>query len=272
MYVKEFRSHVKAAGAADGLKEGQVRAIVSVFNNIDSVGDVVMPGAFDEDLVAWASKGDPIPAIWSHDWRDPFSHIGTVIEATPVEKGLETLYEIDLDNPKAAQVYRLLKGRRVTQSSFAYDIVEADWATRKDEATGHEYEVYELRKLHLIEVGPTLVGANQETELLAVKSAEFARSIKAGRVLSAKNFESLKAAHEAIGGVLNTATPADDDKTSGREPVASKDAASQTTDTAGQSADDAANDNEAGQSRESSAQPSSVRSAKALQWLELASL
>lgn len=268
MYVKEFRSHVKAAGAADGLKEGQVRAIVSVFNNIDSVGDVVMPGAFDEDLAAWIAKGDPIPAIWSHDWRDPFSHIGTVIEATPVEKGLETLYEIDLDNPKAAQVYRLLKGRRVTQSSFAYDILDAAWATRKDEATGHEYEVYELRKLHLIEVGPTLVGANQETELLAVKSAEFARSLKAGRVLSQTNYESLKAAHEAIGGVLAAATPADDDKTSGRGPVASKDA-THTTDNAGQSADDAASDNEAGQSRESSAQPSSERSAKAMQWLAL---
>ena len=263
MHIKEFRSEVKAAGAADGLSDGQVRALVSVFNNIDSVGDVVMPGAFVEDLGKWAAKGDPIPAIWSHDWRDPFSHIGTVLDAKEVPAdgnvppGLEVLYEIDLDNPKAKQVYRLLKARRVTQSSFAYDVLDSGWATRTDEATGHEYEVYELRKLHLIEVGPTLVGANQETELLAVKSREFARMVKAGRVLSQKNFESLKAAHEAIGSVLASATP-EDDKAAGR-----------TTD-AGQPPGDAAGDTVAGQPSGSSAQPSP--SAKALQWLQLVTI
>jgi hypothetical protein len=60
-------------------------------------------------------------------------------------------------------------------------------------------------KLH--EVGPCLVGANQETELIAAKAAGLARGAKAGRVLSQKNFESLTAAYTAIGEVLDSAQP-----------------------------------------------------------------
>ncbi|MGN2634619.1 HK97 family phage prohead protease [Nocardia takedensis] len=258
MHIKHFQTRVKAAGAADGLKDGQVRALVSVFGNVDSMGDIVMPGAFADDLAAWAAKGDPIPAIWAHDWRDPFAHLGAVLEATETDAGLETLYDIDIvDNPKAAQVYRLLKGRRVTQSSFAYDIVESGWAKRTDVATGKEYDVYELRKLHLIEVGPCLVGANQETELLEVKAREFARSFKAGRVLEGKGLDALTAAHTALGEVLAAAGTSA--KTSGPRPDASTDAPPTGT---GQPADAAA---------EKSAAQSSTRSAQARGWLEMLS-
>lgn len=259
MHIKQFRSQVKAAGAADGLKEGQVRALVSVFGNVDSVGDIVMPGAFTEDLAAWAAKGDPIPAIWSHDWRDPFAHVGVVLDAKETDAGLETLYEIDLDNPKAAQVYRLLKGRRVTQSSFAYDILEHGWAKRTDAATGKEYEVFELRKLHIIEVGPTLVGANEETELLAVKSAALARGLGGGRMLSTKNIEELTTAHDAIGEMLANAAPP---KSSGSTPDAPTQGAPSTG--TGQPGADAAADSE-----KSAAQSSVIRSAQARGWLEM---
>ncbi|MFE4691259.1 HK97 family phage prohead protease [Streptomyces sp. NPDC056749] len=207
--TKDFTARVKAAGPADGLAEGQFVALVSVFNNEDSVGDVVRAGAFTETLAAWGAKGDPIPVIWSHKWGDPFAHIGTVIKATETLEGLEVTGQIDDltgddSNPTAQQVYRLLKGRRVTQFSFAYDEIESAWV--KDDANrwgGY----WELRKLKLHEVGPCLVGANQETELLAAKAAGLARGAKAGRVLSQSNFDSLTAAYESIGEVLAAATP-----------------------------------------------------------------
>lgn len=207
MRTKEFTARVKAAGVADGLAEGQFVALVSVFDNEDSMGDVVRPGAFTETLAEWTVKGDPIPVIWSHKWGDPFAHIGTVLKATETLAGLEVLGQInDLTgedaNPTAQQVYRLLKGRRVTQFSFAYDETESAWV--KDSA--HPWGGYwELRKLKLHEVGPCLVGVNQETELLAAKAAGLARGAKAGRVLSATNYERLAAAHESIGEVLAAA-------------------------------------------------------------------
>lgn len=210
MRTKDFRAVVKAAGESDGLEAGQFEAIVSVFGNEDSMGDVVIPGAFKADLERWATKGDPLPVIWSHDWSDPFSHLGRVLKAEERPEGLWVLGQIDDidDNPKAAQVFRLLKGRRVTQFSFAYDVEDGGWGTRGDR------EVYELRKLKVHEVGPCLLGANQETELLAVKAERFAAAAKAGRVLSQKNFDRLAAAHEALGEVLASATP-EDPKTSG---------------------------------------------------------
>ncbi|MFF5451872.1 HK97 family phage prohead protease [Streptomyces sp. NPDC012950] len=206
MLTKDFSARVKAAGTADGLAEGQFVALVSVFGNEDSVGDVVRPGAFTDTLAAWTAKGDPIPVIWSHDWSDPFSHIGTVVKAVETLQGLEVTGQIDdLDtNPTAQQVYRLLKGRRVTQFSFAYDVQEGAWVSDDTHPWGGYYE---LRRLKLHEVGPCLVGANQETELLAAKAAGLARGAKAGRVLSQKNFERLTEAYTAIGEVLDAAQP-----------------------------------------------------------------
>jgi Escherichia/Staphylococcus phage prohead protease len=204
--TKDFTARVKAAGVADGLAEGQFTALVSVFGNEDSVGDVVRPGAFTDTLADWQAKGDPIPVIWSHAWGDPFAHVGTVLKATETLQGLEVTGQIDdLDtNPTAAQVYRLLKGRRVTQFSFAYDVGEGAWVSDDEHPWGGYYE---LRRVKLHEVGPCLVGANQETELIAAKALGLARGAKAGRVLSQKNFESLTAAYTAIGEVLDSAQP-----------------------------------------------------------------
>lgn len=212
--TKECKARVKAAGSADGLLEGQFTAIVSVFGNEDSVGDVVIPGAFAETLAEWAAKADPIPVLWSHMWGDPFSHIGVVVTAEETADGLLVTGQIsDLDtNPTAAQVYKLLKGRRVTQFSFAYDVVEGAWV----EPQGSD-GFYELRRLKLIEVGPCLVGANQETELLAAKAADIARGVKAGRVLAQKHYDRLAEAHAAIGDVLTAADASIEKNTTAQE-------------------------------------------------------
>ncbi|WP_406164176.1 HK97 family phage prohead protease [Streptomyces canus] len=208
----EVTAKVKAAGVADGLDEGQFIALVSVFNNEDTYGDVVRPGAFTQTLQQWAAKGDDIPVIWAHQWSDPFAHIGRVLKATETLQGLEVTGQIDdLDgddpNPTAKQVYRLLKGRRVTQFSFAYDVGEGGWITDDEHPWGGYYE---LRRLDLHEVGPCLLGVNRETELLAAKAANLAAGAKAGRVLSQKNFDTLTAAYESIGEVLAAAAPEPD--------------------------------------------------------------
>lgn len=194
MKIKNVPAKVKAAGSADGLEDGQFEAVVSVFGNKDSYGDVVLPGAFTDTLADWAAKGDPIPVIWSHDWRDPFSHLGEVLKAEERDGGLWVRGQLDLDNEKAAQVYRLLKGRRVTQFSFAYDVIEGEWVEKDDQS------FYELRKLALHEVGPCLIGVNQETELLAVKAADLAARIKGGDTI---DVDQLTAAHEALGRLID---------------------------------------------------------------------
>ncbi|MFE1104139.1 HK97 family phage prohead protease [Nocardiopsis alba] len=208
MNTKSFTARVKATGGQQGLKDGQVQALVSVFGNEDSYGDVVAPGAFADDLKRWKDAGDPIPFIWSHDWANPFAHIGHVIDANETDDGLVVTAQIDdLDtNPTAKQVYGLLKGRRVTQFSFAYDVLEGGWIDVEDHRYGGYYE---LRKLAVHEVGPCLIGANRETELLAAKAADLTRGIKAGRVLSQANYDRLTKARDSITAVLDAATPED---------------------------------------------------------------
>jgi HK97 family phage prohead protease len=159
---------VKAAGPDDGLADGQFKALVSVFGNVDSYGDKVVPGAFAKTLADWAASGDPIPVYWSHRMDDPDMNIGYVLSAEETENGLEVLGQLDLDadaSPKAKQAYRLAKGRRATQWSFAYDVIDGG-DVEKD---GESYN--ELRELKLYEVSMTPIGANDQTELLAVKHA-----------------------------------------------------------------------------------------------------
>ena len=160
--IKTASARVKQTGESDGA--GTFTAVVSVFDTVDLVGDVVMPGAFTETLAEWKASGDPIPVVWSHGWADPFNHIGGVVNAVETATGLQVDGQLDLENPTAAQVFRLLKGRRITQFSFAYDVLDATGAERDG------VSVLELRRLKLHEVGPTLLGAHPDTELLDVKA------------------------------------------------------------------------------------------------------
>ncbi|WP_410662021.1 HK97 family phage prohead protease [Amycolatopsis sp. lyj-84] len=188
---------IKAAGEQDGTEDGVFEAIVAAYN-VDSVGDKIVPGAFADTLAEWKASGDPIPVLWSHMSHDPDYHIGYVEDAEEREEGLWVRARIDLDEPKAGKIYRLLKGRRVRQFSFAYDIQEGGWIDKTSDEDGDE-SYYELRKLKLYEVGPTLIGANQDTELLTVKTPPApaqpdALPAKADLALSKKNTTDLRAA------------------------------------------------------------------------------
>lgn len=161
----------KAVGQVDAdgteLKDGEFIALASVFGNVDSYGERVVRGAFTETLEEWSAKGDPIPVIWYHAWQDAWSHIGAVQWARETEDGLlyKGLLDVE-DNPYAAQVYRLMKGRRITQQSFGFDVLDAA------EIVENGKSIFEIRKLALFEVGPCLVGVNQATELVDIKSTD----------------------------------------------------------------------------------------------------
>ncbi|WP_369274515.1 HK97 family phage prohead protease [Streptomyces sp. R11] len=217
MRTKSCPVRIKAAGTHEGTDEGVFEAIVAAYN-LDSVGDRITPGAFAETLAEWKGRGDPIPVLWSHMSHDPEYHIGEVLEAEERPEGLWVKARIDLDATKSAQVYKLLKGRRVTQFSFAYDVEEGSWVEQKD---GPGF--YELRKLKLYEVGPTLIGANQATELLDVKSAtaadmlpglikvqETLENLKAGRTLSAQNEQRVRDIARLASELLDSLPSSDD--------------------------------------------------------------
>ena len=252
MIVKSVKAQIKKIGPEDGLEAGQFEALVSVFGNKDSYGDVVMPGAFEETLKSWTESGDPIPIYYSHRMDEPDFNIGYGLDAKELAPagdtpgGLWVKGQLDLEDgstSKAKQVHRLMKRGTLKQFSFAYDVIEGGWAKRKIAGTDVDEEYFELRKLALYEVGPTPIGANQETALLGVKhvSDVLVAGMKAGRVLSAKNESSLREARDAIDKVLSSLGAEDETKhaqpdqrakpeeppveVKGEEPVANRSAA-----------------------------------------------
>lgn len=206
MKTKSFNANVKAVGTADGLGDGQFTALVAVFGNKDHGGDVIVPGAFAESLQDWEASGDAIPAIWSHQWSDPFAHIGWSLSAAETEDGLLVTAQLDLENPTALQTYKLLKQRRVKEFSFGYDVVDGGYVTQDED------EFFELRKLNLIEFGPTLKGMNPETQLLGTKSdADIRRIVR----------EELAADPREVEPTPNVEVPPDPTESSGAPPESS---------------------------------------------------
>lgn len=169
--TKSATATVKTAEVNSETNQGIVTMLVSVFGNVDSYGDEVVKGAFAESLAGWASKGAPIPFVWAHQWANPEAFVGGITAAAESDAGLEVTAQMDLDRPFAAQVFHLLKERRITQASFAYDVLDGEFVER-EAPDGAKYEVYELRKLHVLEAGPCFLGVNRETELLDAKARE----------------------------------------------------------------------------------------------------
>jgi HK97 family phage prohead protease len=168
---KKFSAEVKAVALEDeasiGAKLGQFEAIVAVFDNVDRAGDRIKSTAFDRTLAAWKASGDPIPVIFSHEQNDPFKHIGFAnpedVKAVP-GVGLVVKGTLDIDtNAFAAQIYRLMKRRSLKEFSFGYTVPEGGSTKAFDGAT-------DLNIIDLVEVGPTLKGINERTELLGIKA------------------------------------------------------------------------------------------------------
>lgn len=148
--------------------EGEIVAYASVFGNVDSYGDRIVKGAFDATLKEWEQSDRVIPLLYGHDFADPFSNIGAVTNAVEDDHGLKITARLDLDNPKAAQVHRLILEKRLSEMSFAFRVTDGQFVTEDEE------DIYEIRGLKLFEVSVVPIGANDQTEIVSAKSvAEF---------------------------------------------------------------------------------------------------
>jgi HK97 family phage prohead protease len=166
MLTKTLDVEVKAVGDENS---GLFQAYFSVFDNVDSYGDMVVKGAFVDDFEVWGPNGSGIPIYWRHRMDDPMLNLGASVQAKEDARGGWVEGQLDLENPNAAYTYKLMREGRVRQMSFAYDILEAGWVEKTED--GKTVSFYELRKLKIHEISIVPVGANQETEILAVKSA-----------------------------------------------------------------------------------------------------
>tara|TARA_B100000287_G_scaffold421285_1_gene461767 strand:- start:947 stop:2143 length:1197 start_codon:yes stop_codon:yes gene_type:complete len=146
--------------------KGQVEAVFSVFGNVDSDGDVVLPGAIKSGF-----KDNQVPMVFAHKWDQPIGK-GT-IEADDEKATFKGQFFMETEAGKEA--YNLAKEMGDLQEwSFGFRIHDYEVAPyEKDgEESEEDFDVRYLKELEVFEVSPVLVGANRETYTLAIKSGE----------------------------------------------------------------------------------------------------
>ena len=155
MNKKDLSFEIKAV-SDDGLFSGYA----SVFDNVDSYGDIVRKGAFVESIGEWEAKGKMPPILWNHDPSDP---IGVYTKMQEDEKGLYVEGKLLIDDvPRAKQTHALMKAGVIDGLSIGYRVKE--YLYNVDE------EVTDLIKLSLREVSIVTFPANPETRIESVKS------------------------------------------------------------------------------------------------------
>ena len=167
--------HRQVAFKADAVNEdGTFKGYASVFGNVDSYGEIVDPGAFEESLALIKASGDPLPVLWQHDPRQPIGGSDLLKEDAT---GLLTEGFLLTDIiPLAKQAHALMKRRVVKGLSIGYFVEKSSY----NEKTG----IRNLQKLSLQEYSIVTFPANTLATVESVKAA-----VKEGKLPTLREFE-----------------------------------------------------------------------------------
>ena len=141
-----------APAALDTENEGRLKAAFSVFDEIDSDGDIVRASAFTE--------GQEVPMVWAHDWSK------TIGKGVIHKDGTQAIYDggFFLNTTAGRDAYETVKAMGALQEySWGFQILEAGKTKHGDK------DAREITKATVFEVSPVLVGANRNTRTLAIK-------------------------------------------------------------------------------------------------------
>jgi HK97 family phage prohead protease len=144
-------------------KTGEFSGYGSVFGVVDSVRDVVQPGAFKATLEAWAEKGHLPSMLWQHQMAEP---IGIWTKMKEDDHGLYAEGRVLVEaGPVEKRAYEHLKAKSVRGLSIGYYLP----------AAGAEYDpkadVFKLNAIELVELSVVTAPCNDEALVDAVKSA-----------------------------------------------------------------------------------------------------
>lgn len=176
MKTKDFALEVK-----DLSEDGTFEGYGSIFGNVDSYGEKVVPGAFVESLAKHRREGTSVLMLWQHNPDEP---IGVWDDLAEDAKGLWGKGRLIMEVQRAKEVYALLRAKAVRGLSIGYRELDTD----KDGV------VRVLKKLELWEISPVSFPANSRARVEAVKSERmemFARRLRDGDPMPIKEFEDI---------------------------------------------------------------------------------
>ncbi|MFH0891332.1 MAG: HK97 family phage prohead protease [Candidatus Falkowbacteria bacterium] len=134
--------------------QGIIEAYVSIFDNIDLVGDIIRRGAFVESLRKKLPKG-----VWMHNWEEP---VAKTLVAEEDDKGLFIRAQFNLETQRGRESFSDIKFGIIDEFSIGFKILDYEWDENDNRI---------IKKVRLYEWSPVLAGANPDTELINVKKA-----------------------------------------------------------------------------------------------------
>jgi HK97 family phage prohead protease len=155
MEFKTFPLEVKEV-----TKAGEFEGYLSVFNNIDSYREMVMPGAFAETLAEWSQKGRLPPILWQHRGGEP---LGPFTEMGEDGKGLRVRGQLLIEDlQRAREAHALMRHKVVSGMSIGFETIgeELDKPNR----------IRKLTKVKLWEGSIVTFPANEAAQIESVKS------------------------------------------------------------------------------------------------------
>ena len=143
-------------------EKGEVAAVFSIFDKVDSDGDIVQAGSIKSGF-----KSGDVPMVWAHKWDMPIGK--GQIEQDDNKATFKGQFFMDTESGKEA--YNLVKAMgELQQWSFGFKVDDSEYGKFKKDGSEEEEDVRFLKGLTVYEVSPVLVGANQETYTMAIKS------------------------------------------------------------------------------------------------------
>lgn len=176
MKTKDFALQIK-----DLSDEGTFEGYGSVFGNVDSYGEKVMPGAFVASLAKHRGEGSTVLMLWQHN---PDVPIGVWEDLAEDSKGLWGKGRLIMEVQKARETHALMKAKAIGGLSIGYREVKVT----------PDGNVRNLEELDLREISPVSFPANRRARIEAVKSErmeEFARRLRDGDPMPIKDFEDI---------------------------------------------------------------------------------
>lgn len=173
--MNHFYAPLELKFAGESQSTGEVEGYGSVFGNVDSYGDTIVPGAFKQSLAEYAAQGRKISMYVQHGFGDP-RPVGVWDSVEEDGKGLYVKGKmLGLDTETGKYHYALVKGGAIQGLSIGFRIAKADYPNE----AGKPRRVIKEVKLH--EVSLVDQPANPAALIGSVKSLE--------DVLTRKEFE-----------------------------------------------------------------------------------
>jgi HK97 family phage prohead protease len=185
--ASEIRFKARAGQINIDKAQGIVECFVAAIGNKDSVGDIIIPGAFDASL-----KRRKPRVVWGHNWNEPIGKVIDIFEVAPKDRrlpkkmfdagvgGLFAKVQFNMNSERGKEAFANVAFFGEEQEwSIGYKTIDADY-----DATN---QANILKEVELYECSPVLHGANQLTGTLSVKDDEESSCGTDGELCAVKN-------------------------------------------------------------------------------------